>query len=294
MDTFMSPDVSTIWYAYFSTLVFCLGACVGSFLNVCIYRIPMELSVISPGSHCYSCKRPIAWYDNVPILAYILLRGRCRRCGASFSPRYCLVELLVAVLFVLTWFKFSWQGAEPPIGLVAIDSIALVPIYWLMVGGLVLGTFVDVDHFIIPDRVSLGGIIAGLLLAPLVPAMHGAADWWGSLREAAIGAAVGWGSLWTVGFIGKLIFRKDAMGFGDVKLLGAMGAFLGWEAIIFIIIASSFAGSVVGLSLVAVGKKEMQGRIPFGPYLSLGAILWMLWGQTWWQAYLNFVLTPRI
>jgi leader peptidase (prepilin peptidase)/N-methyltransferase len=291
MENFMSPDVSHIWYTYFSALIFCLGACVGSFLNVCIYRIPMELSVVSPASHCYSCKRPIAWYDNVPILAYIILRGRCRRCGTSYSPRYCLVELLVAVLFVLIWFKFRWQGMEPPIGLVGVDDIKLIPVYWLMAGGLVLGTFVDFDHFIIPDRVSLGGIFAGLLLAALVPSMHGAADWWGGLREAGIGAAVGWGSLWSVGFIGKLIFKKDAMGFGDVKLLGAMGAFLGWESIVFIIISSSFAGSLIGLSLVALGKKEMQGRIPFGPYLSLGAVLWVFWGQAWWQAYLHFVLT---
>ncbi len=294
MDSYMSLDASQIWYTYFSVLIFALGACVGSFLNVCIYRIPMELSVISPGSHCYSCKKPIAWYDNVPILAYLILRGRCRRCGSSYSPRYCLVELLVAVLFTLIWFKFRWQGIEPPIGIVAIDDIRLIPIYWLLAGGLILGTFVDFDHFIIPDRVSLGGIAAGLLLAPLVPSLHGAETWWGGLKAAGIGAAVGWGTLWTVGVIGKLIFRKDAMGFGDVKLLGAMGAFLGWKAIYFIILTSSLAGSLVGLTLVIIGKKEMQGRIPFGPYLSLGAMLWVFWGDTWWQAYLSFVLAQGV
>ena len=288
IDLYNTPLI----YGFFSVLVFAWGACVGSFLNVCVHRIPRELSVVRPRSHCPRCSRLIPWYLNIPLASYLLLRGRCKFCGGRISPRYFLVELLVAALFLLVWFKFDARDGHRLLGLVPTTDWRLVLAYWLAVSGLVLGTFVDFEHLIIPDRVTLGGIVAGLLLSAFVPSLHGTDSVRDSLLQSALGAAIGWGALWAVGAAGTLIFRKDAMGFGDVKLLGAIGAFLGWHAVVFTIVLSSLFGSVIGLSLVVAGRKAMQSRIPYGPYLALAAVLWMLWGPTWVQAYLD-LLTPK-
>jgi len=204
-----------------------------------------------------------------------------------------LVELLVAVLFFLVWLKFDHLAGPPLLGLVPVTDWRLVPIYWLVVVGLTLGTFVDFERLIIPDRVTLGGIAAGLALSFLVPSLHGQESALAGLKASATGAAAGWGSLWAIAVLGKFIFRKDAMGFGDVKLLGAIGAFLGWQAVIFTVALSSLVGSLVGIALVALRKREMQSRIPYGPYLALAALLWILWGSGWWEAYLNFTFGGR-
>ena len=281
------------WQIYFIFLVFCFGACMGSFLNVCIYRIPREESVISPGSHCPQCSHPIAWYDNIPLWGFLVLGGRCRHCQSRISPRYLIVEMLIAVLFVLVWLKLGPAGDDARwLALAPLSDIRLVPIYWLMVFGLALGTFVDIEHMIIPDRVSLGGIVMGLLLSMLVPALHFQTTFFGGLGSALLGALVGSGSLWGVALLGKVIFKKDAMGMGDVKLLGAIGAFLGWTAVLFTVMVSSFFGALVGVTLVAMKKKEMQSRIPYGPYLALGALIWMLWGPSIWNAYIEWLIPP--
>jgi leader peptidase (prepilin peptidase)/N-methyltransferase len=281
------------WQLYFVFLVFCFGACMGSFLNVCIYRIPREESVISPGSHCPQCSHPIAWYDNIPLWGYLVLGGRCRHCQSRISPRYLIVEMLIAVLFVLVWLKLGPSGQHSRwLALAPVSDIRLVPIYWLMVFGLALGTFVDIEHMIIPDRVSLGGIVMGLVLGMLVPALHYQTTFFGGLGSAFLGALVGSGSLWGVALLGKAIFKKDAMGMGDVKLLGAIGAFLGWTAVLFTVMVSSFFGALVGVALVMMKKKEMQSRIPYGPYLALGALIWMLWGPSIWNAYIEWLIPP--
>lgn len=293
----MTPEQAqqslALWWAAFSVIAFAWGACIGSFLNVCIYRIPREESIVRPRSHCPHCGRAIPWYLNIPIVSYILLRGRCADCRRGISPRYVLVELLVAVLFWMVWQQFGYAGDHPLLGMVpiAVEHMALVPIAWLIIGGLVLGTFVDFEHLIIPDRVTLGGIGAGLVLSGVFPEMQGQSTALGGLAQAAIGAGLGWGILWAVAVAGKLVFRKDAMGFGDVKLLGAIGACLGWRAVLFTLILSSFMGSLAGIMMVLAGQKQMQSRIPFGPYLALGALLWMFWGPTWWHAYLE-LMTP--
>ncbi len=280
-----------LWHPMLTVLSFCWGACIGSFLNVCIYRIPREESVIHPGSHCPACNAPIRWYQNIPILAWVLLRGRCARCSARISPRYLAVEALTALLFLLAWLKFDITPGSRALGLAPVTSLFLVPIFWLVIMGLVLGTFIDFAHMILPDRVTIGGMCAGVLLSVLVPQLHGQSDWLAGLIRSLIGLAVGFGSLWTVAVLGEFLFKKEAMGFGDVKLMGAIGAFFGWQAILFTVMLASLAGTVVGLGLIAAKRKEMQSRIPFGPYLSLGALLWMYWGPTWWEAYLQF-LTP--
>ena len=270
---------------FFLVLVFWWGACIGSFLNVCIYRIPLELSVVRPRSHCPHCNHLIAWYDNIPLVSFLALRARCRHCGGPISPRYALVELLTAALFVLIWLRYVASTPIPAPGSVLAAGVGLTFAYWLVASGLILGSFVDFEHMIIPDRVTLGGIVAGLLLSAVLPVLHGVSSAWESIMASAIGAAVGFGLLWTVAGIGKLAFKKDAMGFGDVKLMGAVGAFLGWQAVLFTIMLSSLAGSLVGVALVLAGQKKMQSRIPYGPYLSLAALIWILWGAGWWDAY---------
>lgn len=276
----MIPEA--LLFPYISFIVFWLGACLGSFLNVCIYRIPMELSVVRPPSHCFACKKPVAWYDNIPLISYLVLRGKCRNCKTGYSPRYFLVELLTGVLFLLVWLIYGGTT-----GAIVLDP--RIPVYWLIIFGLVLGTFIDFDHFILPDRVTIGGMISGVLISMWVPSMHGAATWQGGLMQSLIGLSIGFGSLWLVSRAGKAIFKQDAMGFGDVKLLGAVGAYLGWEAVFFTILISSLVGAVVGVALVLIKGRDWQSRIPYGPYLSLAAVIWILWGHVWWQLYLAFI-----
>lgn len=265
-----------------SILVFFFGACVGSFLNVCIYRIPREESIVLPRSHCPHCGKLIAWYDNIPILSWYVLRARCRSCRNSISVRYVLVEALVAFLFTLVWLQYGLS--------------AFTPVYWIVIAGLVTATFIDFEHYIIPDRISLGGIALGLLLSFIYPQLQSygtlvpITSHWSGLLQSAVGVLAGAGSLWLVAVVGKMIFRKDAMGLGDVKLLGAIGAFLGWRAVVFTIVISSFVGSFVGIALIAVGNRKWQSKIPYGPYIALAAILWIYFGPELWNAYMNFMM----
>ena len=270
---------SPFWAAYLTFLAFFFGACVGSFLNVCIYRIPREESVVKPRSHCPHCGQMIPWYDNIPLVSWIALRARCRKCKGPISSRYFLVELLTAFLFLLVWNRFGMT--------------VLTPIYWLAVSGLILGTFVDFEHLIIPDRVTLGGMAAGLVLSALFPVMHGKDTILASVLASVIGLMAGAGLLLFVGWLGRLAFKKDAMGLGDVKLLGAVGAFLGWKAVIFTIMISSVVGSVVGGAMVLLRRKEWQSQIPYGPYLALATLIWILGGSAWLDVYVKWLLGTR-
>jgi leader peptidase (prepilin peptidase)/N-methyltransferase len=267
--------ITPIWAAYLTVLTFLVGACVGSFLNVCIHRIPREESVVRPRSRCPHCGTTIAWYDNIPLLSFMLLRGKCRHCGGPIAPRYFLVEALTASLFLWIWNDY---GLDPR-----------TPVYWLMVSGLMLGMFVDFSHMIIPDRVSLGGIAAGITLSLLVPSLHHGVSALDAVLASLLGAAVGVSLLLIVAWLGKKAFKKDAMGLGDVKLLGAIGAFLGWQGVIFTVMLSSFLGSAVGLSLIAMKHKEWQSRIPYGPYLAIGAVVWILGGYHAWDWYVELM-----
>ena len=262
-------------HLYFSLLALFGGACVGSFLNVCIHRIPRDQSVVRPRSHCPQCGTMIAWYDNIPIISYLLLGGKCRQCRVAISPRYTVVEALTAFLFIAIWMKYGWS--------------ILTPMYMLVTGGLILATFVDLEHMIIPDRVSIGGMLAGLVLSAAVPSLHGEIRALDGVTASMIGLATGAGSLWLVAVFGKMAFKKDAMGFGDVKLLGAIGAFMGWQGVLFTIMLSSLAGSLVGLLFIFSGRHEWQSRIPYGPYLALAAVIWIVWGMEWWDAYIRWM-----
>ncbi len=231
------------------------GAVVGSFLNVVIYRLPRGESIVFPGSHCPHCGVPILARDNLPVLGYLLLRGRCRACGAGISARYPCVEALTALLAAGVWWRFGL-------------SVQL-PVLFVFLAGLVAVTFIDLDHRIIPDSLSLGGVVVGFACSFLTPL-----GWLGSLA----GAALGGGVLLAVALGYLALTRREGMGFGDVKLLAAIGAFLGWQAVLFTVFVSSVVGSVVGLSLVALRGSGMRLEVPFGPFLALGAALYVFVG----------------
>lgn len=266
---------------YFTVIVFMFGACWGSFLNVCIYRIPAELSVVRPRSRCPKCMTNLAWRDNIPIFGWLMLRGKCRYCQAPISARYPSIELLTAILFTLVWLRYPLMVEEG-------FDFRFAP-YWLMVFGLVLGTFVDIDEMWLPDRCTIGGMIIGPIFSFLIPSMHGTDVHMVGLIQSLIGMAFGFGLFWGISVLGRLMLKKDAMGFGDVKLMGALGAFLGFQSIIFITFVSSLVGAVIGVTFIAMGKRELQTKIPFGPYIALAAIIWLLGGSALWDLYVEWM-----
>lgn len=216
--------------------VFIFGACVGSFLNVVIYRIPKGESLVHPGSHC-ACGKPIAWYDNIPIISWFILRGRARCCGSSYSFRYPFVELFTALLFMSSWLLLP-------------KVAAITGFVFLFI--LIAATFIDLDHMIIPDRFSIGGMIVGVILSFAVPAMHGyqgdlffADAMRGSIAGLA-GAFIGSACILWIMELSEVILRKEAMGYGDVKFMGAIGAFCGWQGAVFAI----FGGAALGMLIV--------------------------------------------
>lgn len=268
----MSPEFLA-WYGPLVTLLF--GLCIGSFLNVCIYRVPRELSLVLPGSMCPGCDKPIKWYDNIPVLSYVFLRGKCRSCGMRISPRYPLIEMLTALLFTIVWNRFG--------------ATWLTPVFCVMMSALIVATFVDFEFMIIPDRTSLGLIAAGVVFSVLIPELHGRAERMDSLLQSVIGLAAGAGLLWLVAIVGKWMFKKDAMGMGDVKLLGGIGAFLGLPGVIYTILISSIVGTVIGLTMIAIGGHQWKSRLPYGPYLAIGAATWILGGDQLWNWYVSFI-----
>lgn len=272
---------ATIVNLYFGTLVFVIGACVGSFLNVVIYRLPAGKSVVRPRSQC-RCGAPIAWYDNIPILSWFVLRGKCRHCGERFSFRYPMVELGTAMLFLGLWNKGGF-----PDGLV-----------WMLFAGLMIpASLIDLDTMEIPDTFSIGGFLAGLVLSVVVPSIHGVeasglfpVDAVRGATASLQGAFVGSGLVLWVALVAELILRKEAMGFGDVKLMGAVGAFCGWQGAVF----AFFGGAVIGCLVLAVTwpflRKSPAGesrQVPFGPALAAGAIVYLLAAEPFVSAYFN-------
>lgn len=196
-------------------VVFILGLCVGSFLNVCIWRLPKEESIIIPASHCLNCKRPISWYNNIPILSFIVLKGKCRFCKSKISFQYPLVELIAGILFFILYINFKLTP--------------LFFIYAALLSGLVVATFIDFKYQTIPDGISYGGLALGIILSYFFPSLHNTPDKFLSLRACGLGILAGGISIYILGVLGKIIFKKEAMGGGDVKLLAMIGSFLGWE-----------------------------------------------------------------
>jgi leader peptidase (prepilin peptidase)/N-methyltransferase len=252
----MSP-LLVDWYIFF------VGLCIGSFLNVCIYRIPLGQSIVRPASACPQCRAAIAWYDNIPLVSYIILRGRCRGCKMRISIRYPLVELLCGLFAMITWMRFGFNATSL--------------VYFLFIAALLVITFIDIDHRIIPDIITLPGIPAGFLLSFILPQI----TW----RESLIGIVAGGGILLAIAWGYQFFTGKDGMGGGDIKLLAMIGAFLGWKGVFFTILASSFVGTVVGIALMVRAGKGMKMALPFGPFLAIGAILFIFFGPqliTWY------------
>lgn len=248
-----------------SLFILLAGACVGSFLNVCIYRLPAGLSIVHPPSACPQCNQPIRFYDNIPVLSYILLRGHCRFCAAAIAMRYPLVELITGLAALAVFLKYGLSAATP--------------IYFFFIAVLIVITFIDIDHQIIPDILSLPGIpiffVAGLWVAETT---------W---RAALIGIVAGAGSLLLVALIYRLVTGKDGMGMGDVKLLAMIGALIGWQGVIFTIFFSSVIGTLIGLLLMVRSGGTLKTKLPFGPFLALGAVAYIFYGPELIDAYLG-------
>jgi leader peptidase (prepilin peptidase)/N-methyltransferase len=338
-------------------------------LNVCIYRLPLDLSVNEPRrSFCPACKNPIPWHHNLPLVSWLMLRGRCANCGSKIAFRYFAVELITALLFLAVWRSFPWQ-------------IALA--YWVFVSLIVVATFIDFEHFIIPDQITIGGTIAGLIASGVAPALMNTDSRLAALIRSALGAALGYVTLLIVLEAGKIAFGKkrvyftsptpvtwtrqgddaelvvgeerslwsdhfaretdrlllecdeakidgrayqhvilefhynrvqvgseqmmlddlneitgvvrelqiprEAMGRGDLKFLAAIGAFLGWRAVLFSVFAGSLLGSVVGLLTLILGKRVWSAKLPFGPYLAFGALTWMFFGEAFVRWYVGLL-----
>lgn len=236
--------------------IFIIGLCIGSFLNVCIYRLPEGKSIVRPPSACGACGHPIRWYDNIPVLSYIALRGRCRQCRAAFSVRYPIVELLNGLFALAVWLRFG--------------PTAQSAVYFAFVAALLVITFIDIDHRIIPDVISLPGIAIGFACSFLLPQLA----WHNSL----IGILIGGGVLYLVIYGYYLITGVVGMGLGDVKLLAMIGAFIGWQGVLFTIMASSFIGTLVGVAEMIRTRQGLKLAIPFGPFLAMGAVLYIFFG----------------
>ncbi len=246
-----------------------LGACVGSFLNVCIVRMPKEESIITPPSHCVACKKTVAWYDNIPLVSYLVLGGKCRHCSARYSMRYFWVELLTAFTF---WGFYKIFGLTP-----------MTAAYIVMACGFIVATFVDFEYRIIPDEISIGGMMAGLLFSFFVPELHGVAssgwvwaDHFKALGFSLIGVLVGGGSIYLMGLLGDVIFKKESMGGGDVKLMAMVGAFMGWKLALLTFFLAPFFGAFYG---IVEKVRTKDSAIAYGPFLVLGALLSLFYGN---------------
>lgn len=240
-----------------NVFAFIFGAVVGSFLNVCIFRIPAKISIIKPFSQCPHCHHPIRFYDNIPLISYIVLMGKCRDCGSKISWRYPLVELITAVLSLLLFLQFG----------LTMQFL----IFFIFTAVLIVIAFIDLDHQIIPDVLTLPGIPVFFLLAIIVIKIP--------RLEALIGLLVGGGVLFAIAFIYELVSKREGMGGGDIKLLAMIGGFLGWKSLIFILLFSSFSGAIVGITAMIIKKQDMKYAVPFGPFLSAAAIAYIFWGN---------------
>ncbi len=359
---------ASVPFHFWSVVFFVLGSMVGSLLNVCIHRMPLGLSIVRPRSRCPHCEYAIPWFLNMPLITWVVLRGKCANCKEPISVRYFLVELLTGLAFLGCWLNFGNRSA----------GLALVAA--LIVAGFIVATFIDIEHLIIPDEITIGGMFAGLVCSALVPMLHDTVNRGEAMRASAIGLAVGAGFVYLVLRAGKLAFGqervnlppeskvvftenslqlpdkevqyqdifyrksdvvqfvalqlelpdrcyfntlvrltperltvgdetfqpetvphmeavardlvlpREAMGFGDVKFMGAIGAFLGWQGAAFAFLASACLGSLVGVTAIVARRREWSSRIPYGPYIAVAATVWLFLppaAHDWWRSSLG-------
>ena len=260
---------------FWLAVTFLFGSVAGSFINVCIYRLPRDKSLIRPRrSYCPHCHEMIAWYDNIPLLSYFLLHAQCRHCGSPISPRYLIVELLTATLFAATYGLTSARG----------EFAGVTVVYMLLTGLLIAGSFMDLELRIIPNTITIGGILLAPVLSVGVWQLHDAPAFGrrflfseqslllGPLAACAVGMFVGAGLTWISGVIGKFLFRREAMGLGDVKFMAMLGGILGWQQVVILFFLAAVIGSVAGIIHILRTKDH---HMPFGPFLSIAALITM-------------------
>jgi leader peptidase (prepilin peptidase)/N-methyltransferase len=246
----------------------CFGLAVGSFLNVCIHRVPLGTSVVHPPSRCPRCGYQLRWYDNIPVASYALLRGRCRGCGAPISIRYPIVEILTMVLFLVHWWMFGWS--------------VLMVVRLAFACALTVLFAIDLEHHLLPNVITLPGIVVGLIVSAIVP--PGPVD-------AILGTLLGGGVLWLIGEAYYRYSGQEGMGGGDVKMLAMIGAFLGWKLVLVTLVLSSVAGSVIGLLVIGLRRGDMKYALPYGTFLALGALAASLVGDqivAWYVGMYDF------
>jgi leader peptidase (prepilin peptidase) / N-methyltransferase len=362
---FNTHNWSVVPFQFWSLCFFALGCIVGSFLNVCIYRMPLGLSVVTPPSHCPHCKYAIPFYLNIPLVTWLALRGRCKNCGAPISPRYFIVELVTGIAFLSCWLAFG------------VKSPAIAVVYSIFIAGLICATFIDFEHFIIPDEITLGGIVAGFAASFFLPQLHGANSHGAGMLQSLIGIVGGATLVYAILRLGKLLFGRqkiklpddtkiifsetcvhlpgkeisydeifyrksdtivlqaktvelvdrgyadvtvrlspaalkigdeeiapddvpyleavcaeiilprEAMGLGDVKFMAAIGAFIGWQGVVFSLAVSSLIGAATGVGLILLRKRAWSSRMPYGPYIALAAVIWVFCGKKIVAAFLR-------
>ncbi len=256
-------------WSYLGVLV--IGLAIGSFLNVCIYRIPLKKSVVWRLSYCPNCSCPIKPYDNIPLIGYFLLKARCRSCRASISPRYPIVEVTngLGYIFIVWRYGLEWPSL----------------IYALLFSALLVVTWIDFSHQIIPDRITLPGIVLGLLCAATILPV--------GLLNSVLGVLIGGGVLWGVAWVSPYLFGKEGMGGGDIKLLAMIGAFLGWKPTLLTILVGAIVGSVVGIGLILLKVIRRDQYLPFGPFLALGAVVAMFFHREILSWYMSLLAGVR-
>ncbi len=236
-------------------LLFLFGLIWGSFLNVCIFRIPEEKSIIWPRSRCRHCNKNIVWYDTIPLISYLILLGKCRFCKKGISSQYPLVELLTAIFIIITYRSFGLTS--------------LFGVYYFFVSILIVISFIDLRLRIIPDVLSLGGIPLGLMCSLVFKTIP--------IKDALLGALIGFGVLFLISVIYEKITKREGMGGGDVKLFSMLGAFLGYKALLPVMLIASLSGLIVGVTVMIINRSNLKQAIPFGPFLALGAIGYLFW-----------------
>ncbi len=247
--------------------IFLMGLCIGSFLNVCIYRLPESKSIVHPRSMCPNCDTLIPFYDNIPLFSYLWLKGQCRRCKVKISMRYPMVELLGGLVALGTYLRFG----------LTIETL----IYYVFIAALLVVTFIDLDHRIIPDVITLPGIPICFAASFALPAI--------TYKDALLGILVGGGSLFLVAWVYTLLTKKEGMGGGDIKLLAMMGAIVGWQGVLFTIFVASLVGTLAGFAVMLQSRKGMKLAVPFGPFLSIGSITYIFFGTELVTWYLNLL-----
>ncbi len=242
-----------------------LGALLGSFANVLIHRLPAGLSIVRPRSHCTSCRQAVKWYHLIPIFSFLILKGHCAHCGARISFRYFIVEVLMAYLFCLCVHRYglSFTSFE----------------YLIFIFGVVTASFIDLDHMLLPDKITYPGMLLALVGSVLNPERH--------FIDSVLGLVVGGGSLWLVAYLYFLWRKEEGLGGGDIKLMAWIGALLGWQSIAFVVMTGSLVGTIFGLALSLGSSRSLKTAIPFGPYLALGALMFIFGGSQLSSLYLS-------